>query len=243
MPESYSSQSKLARDRDSISKLKLRFSTPKRLAVIGSLSFSHPATEKICQAIGQKLADFCDLIVITGGVAGVPEAVSRSLWQRRQTVSTGGSSVYHVQPQGFEAWDYGENLTAGATLVARRQILATLSPLYLLLEGGLGAEQEARLALRQGALLIPVGFTGGVARALWHEFSEQYCEQLEDWSREDRCAWTALESRDFDIDDTVQGVITLVQRSMRVKGYPLGVTPATASIAHNDGYSDNARGR
>ena len=93
-----------------------RFSTPKRLAVIGSLTFSHPNTERICRLTAAKLARFSDLIVLTGGVPGIPEVVSRGLWKRRSSVSTGGSSVYHVQPQGFDAWDYGETITAGRTI-------------------------------------------------------------------------------------------------------------------------------
>ena len=128
----------------------------------------------------------------------------------------------HIQPRGFEAWDYGENLTAGQTMEERRRVLAALAPLYLLLEGGLGAEQEARLALRLGALLIPVGFTGGAARALFEELSILGADTL---PRQQRQAWMALGNYQKNPEEIAMAIATLIQGAMLTKGHLLNPTP------------------
>ncbi len=211
-----------------IAGLQSNFSSPKRLAIIGSLSFSNPHTETVCNAIGRQLAMFTDLIVITGGVSGIPEAVSRHVWHHRQTVSTGGASVYHVQPRGFEAWDYGENITAGQTMEARRRILAALAPLYLLLEGGRGAEQEAGWALRQGALLIPVGFTGGAARSLFDQLNAIAMKSLPFAQQQ---AWITLKDYRSNPEEIATAVAILVKGAMETKGYPLEPVITADAIA------------
>lgn len=192
--------------------LKSNFSSAKRLAVIGSMSFSHPNTERVCRSIGHCLAAFEDLIVITGGVSGIAEAVSRSLWNNRKTVSTGGASVFHMQPQGFDPWDYGENITAGRTMEERRHLLARVAPVYLLLEGGFGAEQESQIALSCGALLIPVGFTGGAARSLFDRFNAVAMESLPENQRQ---AWITLDSYLQNPEAIAAAVATLVAGAMK----------------------------
>lgn len=49
----------------------------------------------------------------------------------------------------------------------RRSILARMATLYLLIEGGPGAEQETHLAIANGGRIIPVGSTGGFAQKLY----------------------------------------------------------------------------
>ncbi|MEM8603106.1 MAG: hypothetical protein AAGF24_04650 [Cyanobacteria bacterium P01_H01_bin.121] len=198
--------------------LESHFSTPKRLGILGSMSFANPFTETICNQLGRYLADYSDLIVLTGGVAGIPEAVSRSLWQQRQTVITGGTSVYHIQPKGFEPWDYGTNLTAGSTMEARRKILATLAPVYLLLEGGHGAQQEATWALQQGALLIPVGCTGGAAQFFFEQMQDLATQSLKGAQLD---AWQQLATYTGDAETQARAIATLVQGAFATQGYPL----------------------
>ena len=49
----------------------------------------------------------------------------------------------------------------GTTMIDRREVLARVAPVYICVEGGPGTEYEARVALAQGAILIPVGRFGG----------------------------------------------------------------------------------
>ncbi len=98
-------------------------------------------------------------------MAGVGEVVGRSFWNARQP---GGDEphVFHVLPEEFGAWDYGATLFAGDTLEERREVLARVSSIYVVIEGGPGTRQEARIARKNGAVLIPVARTGGCARRL-----------------------------------------------------------------------------
>ena len=51
-----------------------------RLAVIGSTSFWHAESQETCAVLGRLLADLGGLVLVTGGVEGVGEAVGRSFW-------------------------------------------------------------------------------------------------------------------------------------------------------------------
>lgn len=144
-----------------------------RVAIIGSKSFWGASTEAICNATGKQLATLENLALLTGGVPGIAEAVSRSFWQECNQQNK-DAPVYHIQPEGFEPWEYGTNMYAGKTLFERRAILARMASVYVLIEGGLGAEQEARIAMESGAVVIPVGITGGFAQKLYQEMYRPY---------------------------------------------------------------------
>ena len=145
-----------------------------KLAVIGSTSFWAGNSEAICQAAGRYLAKIDNLVMLTGGVSGIPEAVSRNFSTER---------VFHIQPYGFQPWDYGYNLYGGISLWERREILARMGDVYLLIEGGPGSEQEARRALEMGAVVIPVGITSGFAEKLYVEMDFPDYIPLELWQK------------------------------------------------------------
>ncbi len=154
-----------------------------RVAIIGSTSFWGVTTEAICNATGRKLATLGEnLALLTGGVTGIPEAVSRSFWlecsQQNQV-----ALVYHIQPEGFEPWEYGTNLYGGKTLFERRGILAQMASVYVLIEGGPGAKQEAEVAIEAGAVVIPVGVTGGFAQQLYQKMYRPYYIPSELWEK------------------------------------------------------------
>ncbi|NEQ37638.1 MAG: response regulator [Okeania sp. SIO3I5] len=154
-----------------------------RVAIIGSTSFWGITTEAISNATGKKLATLEEnLALLTGGVTGIPEAVSRSFWQecRQQNQP---APIYHIQPEGFEPWEYGTNLYGGKTLFERREILARMASVYVLIEGGPGAKQEAEVAIESGAVVIPVGVTGGFAKQLYQQMSRPYYVSSELWQK------------------------------------------------------------
>ena len=153
-----------------------------RVAIIGSTSFWGVTTEAICNATGKQLATLENLALLTGGVAGIPEAVSRSFWRECDRKNR-SAPVYHIQPEGLEAWEYGTNLYAGKNLSERREILARVASVYVLMEGGPGAKQEATVAMESGAVVIPVGITGGFAGELYQQMSRPYYIPSELWQR------------------------------------------------------------
>ncbi|NET28189.1 response regulator [Okeania sp. SIO1I7] len=154
----------------------------RRVAIIGSTSFWGVTTEAICKATGRQLATLENLALLTGGVMGVPEAVSLSFWRECQQQNK-FAPVYHIQPAGFELWEYGVNLYGGKTLSERREILAQMASIYILIEGGPGAKQEAETAMAAGAVVIPVGVTGGFAKELYQKMSRPYYIPFQLWQK------------------------------------------------------------
>jgi len=53
----------------------------------------------------------------------------------------------------------------------RREVLGRLANIYIAIEGGPGTAHEARVACARGALVIPIGRSGGVANELYMEMS------------------------------------------------------------------------
>src|SRR5262245_54088986 len=112
-----------------------------RVGVLGSTDFWHADSKRTCSEIGRLLADISGLVLVTGGVEGIGEAVGRSFFQARRS-SVHEPRVYHVLPQGGPSWDYGVTLFAGSDMTERREILGRLSQLFVLIEGGPRAGHE-----------------------------------------------------------------------------------------------------
>ena len=137
-----------------------------RVAVLGSADFWHSNSELTCCEIGRLLAGIDGLVLLTGGVEGIGEAIGRSFFQSRRD-SRLEPRVYHVLPVGEDAWDYGVTLFAGSDMTERREILGRLSELFVMIEGGPRAGHEAEVASFHGAVIIPVGRSGGFAASLY----------------------------------------------------------------------------
>jgi hypothetical protein len=173
-----------------------------RIAVLGSTDFWHADSERTCSETGRLLAGISGLVLLTGGVEGIGEAVGRSFFQARLD-SGQEPCVYHVLPKGEEAWDYGETLFAGLDMTERREILGRLSELFLLVEGGPRAGHEAEVASDHGALVIPVGRSGGYAAALYDRTSRP--------PSIDAGTWAVLGASASTPEETARAVLRAVQ--------------------------------
>jgi hypothetical protein len=173
-----------------------------RVGVLGSTDFWHADSERTCSEIGRLLAGIPGLVLLTGGVEGIGEAVGRSFFRARRDAGQ-EPCVYHVLPEGEEAWDYGETLFAGSDMTERREILGRLSGLFVLVEGGPRAGHEAEVALAHGAALIPVGRSGGHAAALYGRIR---CPPTIDAG-----TWAVLGSSDSTPEETAGAVLRVVQ--------------------------------
>jgi hypothetical protein len=150
------------------------------IVVIGSTSFWHPESASTCFAIGESLAAIKDLVLITGGMTGIGEGVGRSFFETRMKEAC-DPDVFHVLPHGCSCWDYGVTLFAGSNMAERREVLGRLSRLYLAIEGGPGSVHEGKVALRNGAVVIPVGRSGGYAGELYPAVRCPAFASEEDW--------------------------------------------------------------
>jgi len=137
-----------------------------RVVIIGSASFWHAESRDTCISIGRELAAIETLLLITGGVEAVGETTGRSFYDSRVAMDK-STGVFHLLPEGYDAWDYGETLFAGQDMHERREVLARVSSIYVAVEGGPGTKHEASVAIGNGALVIPVGRSGGFAAELY----------------------------------------------------------------------------
>jgi SLOG cluster4 family len=180
-----------------------------RVAVLGSTEFWHADSERTCSEIGRLLAGLSGLVLLTGGVEGIGEAVGRSFFQARRD-SGQEPCVYHVLPEGEEAWDYGETLFAGSDMTERREVLGRLSGLFLMVEGGPRAGHEAEVASAHGAAVIPVGRSGGYAAALYGRISRPPAI--------DAGTWAVLGSSESTPEETAMAALRAVQVSLETAG-------------------------
>lgn len=158
--------------------LTAQFPPAPRIAVIGSTSFWHPDSEFTCHLIGARLAQLDRLILLTGGVAGVGEAVGRSFFAG---CNTGEQRTFHVLPAGSVPWDYGVTLFAGRDMEERREVLGRMAPIYLVIEGGPGTAHEHQVASQRGATIIPIGRTEGHAGAIYPHTAQPPAAAQSDW--------------------------------------------------------------
>ncbi len=192
--------------------LKNRLATPHQVAILGSTSFYDSFTPKICDHLGEKLAKWRGLSLLTGGVSGVPDGVASALWRSPKTHKQ--SYIYHFQASSQMPLDYGIHITAGRDMTERRWLLAHLARIYVVISGGPGTEQEARWAIANGAIVIPVGITKGIAKNLYQELSQS--QQMWLWrSPETMKAWQALDDFQLGENEIADAICTLVKRSLQ----------------------------
>ena len=148
--------------------------------VVGSTSFWHEQSSATCSALGRLLASIRNLVLITGGMPGIGEAVGRSFFDARRK-EAGAPEVFHILPHGCNGWDYGLTLFAGSDMAERREVLGRVSRLYLAIEGGPGTVHEGRVALSRGAVVIPVGRSGGYSGELYPSLPRPAFATEENW--------------------------------------------------------------
>ena len=173
-----------------------------KVAVIGSGIFWGHDTDEICTGIGVHLATIEDLVLITGGISGVGEAVGRSFFLARNR-SRLAANTYQVLPRGSDEWDYGVTVTGGDTMEDRREILGRLSAVYIAVEGGPGTAHEARVAQARGATIVPVARTGGFSRELYAKIG---CP-----SPRIALQWRLLDDSEADIGSLCLAVLQIIQ--------------------------------
>ena len=180
-----------------------------RVGVLGSTEFWHADSERACVEIGRQMAGIPGLVLLTGGVEGIGEAVGRSFFQAHRN-SGQEPRIYHVLPEGEEPWDYGATLFAGFDMTERREILGRLSRLFLILEGGPRAGHEAEVASAQGAVTIPVGRSGGYAAALYSRVNRPLAI--------DANTWSVLGSSESTPEETARAVLRAAQSCLETVG-------------------------
>ena len=177
-----------------------------KVAVIGSGMFWGADTEEICLGIGALLATVEDLVLITGGISGVGEAVGRSFFAARNRSHLAGNT-YQILPRGSSEWDYGVTLTGGEDMEDRREILGRIAGIYVSIEGGPGTAREAEVAQTRGAIVVPVARTGGFSEEAYSKFA---CPRSEIMTQ-----WGLLDDREAAIESVNLAVLEIVKVLIR----------------------------
>lgn len=190
-------------------RLDARLPCGQRVAVLGSTDFWHADSERTCVEIGRLLAGIPGLTLLTGGVEGIGEAIGRNFFQARRDAGQ-EPRVYHVLPEGEPAWDYGETFFAGTDMTERREVLGRLSALFVMVEGGPRAGHEAEVAAAHGAVVIPVGRSGGYAATLYGRVSRPPAIDLS--------TWEAIGASESTPEKTAKAVLCAVQACLGMTG-------------------------
>ena len=119
---------------------------------------------EFCTLVGTGLAKLDhDLLLLTGGVAGVPELIGHAFWTGRGRTA---DCVVHLLPDGFPAPVFGRTLRVAGDMHDRREILARAAKVYIAVDGRAGTSHEASVAIESGAALIAAGGFGGISATL-----------------------------------------------------------------------------
>lgn len=172
-----------------------------RVAVLGSTSFWSSQSRAVCEALGEQLAARSDVVLLTGGMTGVAEVVSRMFVLTRNRLRL-PSNIFHVVPVGSMSACIGPVIEAGRDLQERREVLGRLATIYVVVEGGPGTEHEVHIAQSRDALVIPVGRTGGAAARLQ--------ERCVDKRLTTGAGWPRLNSRDATAVELAQAVMAFL---------------------------------
>jgi len=153
-----------------------------RLGVIGGSALADSRSQAFCEAMGRRLASYEGMVLLTGGVSGVGEAVSAGFIEACAALGK-KPVICHILPEGLKSRSRGITLNAGTTMKERREVLGRLSSVFLAIEGAAGTTHEIRIAAGLGAVVVTVGAFGGAAA---HAHRGQRCPKGVnplDWDR------------------------------------------------------------
>lgn len=162
-------------------RLSAKLPQTQRIAVLGSTSFWHPKSASVCAALGARLAEFDAITLLTGGMSGVGTAVALA-FQEKKELSGFGGEVIHILPLGHAPLAFGTTHFTGTSLAHRREVLARLASVYIVIEGGPATAEEAAIARGRGAVVIPVGALGGVGSNIYANSRTPILTAQEHWS-------------------------------------------------------------
>lgn len=145
---------------------------PGRIPVVvsGSTSFAYEEREVMldcCAGLGELVESRPSFLLLTGGMTGVAQRTSEHFARDVET-----NRLYHVLPveahqiMGIPVPALGLTHYLGTSLFERQIILGLATRLLVVIGGGPGTAREANTSLAEGAVVLPLGVTGGVAAGL-----------------------------------------------------------------------------
>jgi len=157
------------------------------ICILGSVKFQQPESEElvrnVARAVSRRIGRRAS--IVTGGMSGVQESFASNCVAETLT--------WNLLPKGQDShFTLGRTLYAGSDLADRKEIFGLVGDIYISVEGGPGVAQEARAAISQGAVVIPLIRTGGASSGMF-DFPPKALEKPS-WCS--KGAWQALEQKD-----------------------------------------------
>ena len=173
----------------------------KLVYVSGGTQFYSKNGKEICEALGKKLAEDEEIVLITGGFYGVGESVSKSFYDERVRLCK-PHGVCHIvairdkedksnqtrqnSDLTFSQVPFGDTLFFGDSVRQREMLTPRVIDVCILVEGGPGAAFEAQQFVWNGNRVLPITATGGAAGGLFNVpssiFEKPPNAQESDWS-------------------------------------------------------------
>lgn len=166
---SSTAQQRSSQERRTLQDVMATHDSPFIIAIIGSIDFYHDDSPALCDAIGRELACHLQnkLCLWTGANAIIPKRLSKAYYNEciRQQLQP---HIYHLAPDGYICdWDFGLTVTCGRDMDERRALLASCATVVVSIEGGPGAVDEMRKAVKHSVSVIPVIRSGGASGGLF----------------------------------------------------------------------------
>lgn len=142
------------------------------LVIIGSCQHYNPNSHKVCLELADRLKNL-DGKFITGGESGGPPCTFvHSLPEKRR------KDVIFVVPKNYKTeWGVGDKdelkgsktIMMGETDEERQQCLSEMGDVFIMIEGGPGAANEARMALKMGKQVFAFPHLSPFAKEIYDE--------------------------------------------------------------------------
>eukprot|EP00438_Fugacium_kawagutii_P020903 Skav211794 [mRNA] locus=scaffold305:303170:303880:+ [translate_table: standard] len=185
-----------------LKRLKRQLPAQPIICLLGSTTFNDPNTEVRVIAIAKNFRERGlrnRANIVTGGMNGVQLTFAKHFQ---------GKNLFQLLPEGQQSgFPHGQDISAGATHDERQELFGLIGDLYLSVEGGPGVAKEARLAVKNGACVIPLMSSGGASGGLF-DFPKE-CFEKPSWAP--LSAWKLLQKKEAAANEVAAAVAELME--------------------------------
>ncbi len=211
----------------------------KLVYVSGGTQFYSKNGKEICEALGKKLAEDEEIVLITGGFYGVGESVSKSFYDERIRLNKphGVCHIVAVRDKEdksnqtrqnsdltFARVPYGDTLFFGDSVRQREMLTPRVIDVCILVEGGPGAAFEAQQFVWNGNRVLPIKVTGGAAGGLFNVPASIF----ENPPNARESDWSILANTDATSTEIASALLKIVQA---IKGLPTSARSRCSSTS------------
>lgn len=183
------------------------------ICVLGSTKFMCPQSEELVKVLATELANgplAGSVTFVTGGMAGVQKTFAENFGD--------GFRLWNLLPIGQKSgFKIGSDVHAGSNLDQRKLIISQLGHIYITVEGGPGVGHEARLAVENGAYIVPLMRTGGASAGA----CDFPASALEKPDHVNQVHWDFLANKEASVQESASAAAAIVALLATMKPWTL----------------------